>query len=165
MSEMPPRRSCFLVVFGGVFALIGLAALVFGIYDYTKAIQTYRWPPVPAKVQSISVNYPNKAPSGSENSPFELAVEYDYEVEGKSYSNDRFRRRSVRDGSYQKTRGCALATDQGRSQPRVRQPSRRIRGHLGTRVVGTGFDFHSVPTAVCRDWAWASCRRHGVAQL
>ena len=102
MSEMPPRRSCFLVVFGGVFALIGAAVLVFGIYDYTQAIGTYRWRPVPAKVQSISVNYPNKAPSGSENSPFELAVDYEYDVDGKSYSNDQFRRKSVRDGSYQK---------------------------------------------------------------
>lgn len=102
MTEKPPQRSCIAVIFGGLFAFVGSIILAFGVYDYSETIETYRWQAVPAQLRSIEVAYPKQAPRDSDNNPFELTVDYEYEVDGKPYSGDRLQRKAVSNGSYQK---------------------------------------------------------------
>lgn len=88
------KRSPVAVLGGAFFAGIGLLFVFFILRDFTQDLNTYRWHEVPAVIDNLTIDYPEKAPRPGKGSIFTLNVEYTYSYCGKEYQGTNI----VRDG-------------------------------------------------------------------
>lgn len=86
MAEQPSRKPAILMGLG--FLLAGLALILFGSWMASTAKVADTWPTVQGKVLSADVRSPHK--SGSSSQSFHLEVEYEYTVDGKRYTSNRY---------------------------------------------------------------------------
>lgn len=73
--------------FFGIFALMGSAFMLFFIVPMIRNVTALTWTPTPCTVLSSSV----EESSSSDGSTYGVAVSYSYEVDGRSYTSDRYR--------------------------------------------------------------------------
>jgi hypothetical protein len=81
-----PRES---IVFGLIFASIGIGVAGWGVQLWLVHRSTESWAPTPAKI--ADVEYKARPTKGGQRPRYRLTCSYAYEFEGKPYVSDRLR--------------------------------------------------------------------------
>lgn len=76
----------FPAIFFGVFFLIGLAMLAFGLWAAIKSTGAANWPSVEGKLSRVELK---ENTSGDNGPTYEVTVEYTYTVDGATYNGSR----------------------------------------------------------------------------
>ena len=84
-------------LFGVVFMLIGLIVTGFTVKGLIRDLGMRGWDKAPALVGQVDIKVEK-----DNDDPFVLRVNYFYEVDGKSYTGDRYRLRPYRSDNYEK---------------------------------------------------------------
>ncbi len=90
---MEPKKRIIATVVGVIFVGVGVGVVLYGKSEYEKARASVDWPSVQGEITESRVHSYRKSPgSGTSSSKrkryYEAIVEYQYAVDGQSYTSD-----------------------------------------------------------------------------
>ncbi len=102
-DQLKGERNVFAILFGAIFAGIGLLIVGFILQEFLQTLDTYRWQRVPAVVNELTIDFPATAPPSHEDSVFALNADYTYSFGGREYKGTKFTKDGAKpNGSYEK---------------------------------------------------------------